>query len=101
MKPIAEEIDKVLRNVFAKHSKIFAEIMINWPKIIGAQFGSATTPVKIAHTTNKGVKINILHVRADSAAVSMELTYHQAIILERIAVYFGYKAIDKLYIKLC
>jgi len=100
MKPVSESVDKLLRSVFARHNKIFAEVMINWPKITGVKFGSSTSPIKISTITENKVKLNILHVKADNAATSLEFTYHQNIILERIAVYFGYKAIDRLRVLL-
>lgn len=99
MKPISNEIDKVLRGVFARHSKTFAEIMINWPKITGLAFGAITSPYKIATATEKKRKINILYVKVDNSSTGLEFTYHQDIIIERIAVYFGYKAIDKIIVK--
>ena len=100
MKPISENIDKVLRTVFSKHSKAFAEIMINWPKVAGSKFGSSTAPVKIATITEKKVQIKVLYIKATDAETSLEFTYHQDIILERIAVYFGYRAVDKLRVVL-
>lgn len=99
MKPISNEIDKILRNAFARHNKTFAEIMINWPKITGTKFASSTSPYKISTATEKGRKINILHVGTTNSATSLEFTYHHDIIIERISVYFGYKAIDKLIVK--
>lgn len=100
MKPIADNINKVLRHVFSRHDKAFAEIMIHWNKITGSQFGSRTAPLKISRATERGQKINVLHVGAKDAATSLEFSYHQDVILERIAVYFGYKHIDKLRIKI-
>lgn len=100
MRPIAEFIDGILRKTFARHDKTFAEIMINWPKIAGVTFGSRTHPFKISTVTEKGEKIKILHIKASDSATSLEFTYHQNIILERIAVYFGHKAISKLHIKI-
>lgn len=100
MRPIADSIDILLRKTFARHDKTFAEIMINWPKIAGAAFGSRTCPLRILTVTEKGEKLKILHIKASDSATSLEFTYHQNIILERIAVYFGHKAIDKLYIKI-
>lgn len=99
MKPISNEVDKILRTVFARHNKIFAEIMINWPKITGVSFGASTSPYKISTATEKKRKINILYVKVDNSATGVEFTYHQDIIIERIAVYFGYKAIDKIIIR--
>lgn len=100
MRPIADHIDILLRKTFARHDKTFAEVMINWPKITGASFSSRTSPIKISTVTEKGQKIKILYVKTADAATSLEFTYHQNIILERIAVYFGHRAIDKLYIKI-
>lgn len=99
MKPISDEIDKILGQVFSRHSKVFAEIMINWPKITGTKFASSTSPYKISNATEKGRKINILHVRTENSATSLEFTFHHDIIIERISVYFGYKTIDKIIVK--
>ena len=99
MKPISDNIDKILRYVFARHDKAFGEIMIHWHKITGAQFGCRTTPLRMSKMIEKGQKITILHVGTKDAATSLEFSYHQDIILERIAVYFGYKHVDKLRIK--
>lgn len=99
MKPISDELDKVLRNVFARHNKNFAEIMINWPKITGPKFAHSTSPYKISTGAEKGRKINILHIRTPNSATSLEFTYHSDIIIERISVYFGFKVIDKIIVK--
>lgn len=99
MKPIADEVEKIVRPVFAKHGKIFAEVMINWSKIAGVAFGQKTSPYKITTAAEKGRKINILHVKASNSATGLEFAYQQDIIMERIAIYFGYKAVDKIIVK--
>ena len=97
---ISEHINSILRSVFSGHDKTFSEIMINWPKIAGVRFSTSIIPSKITTVTEKGQKKKILHVKATNTTTSLEFTYHQNIILERIAVYFGHKAIDKLSIKI-
>jgi hypothetical protein len=43
-----------------------------------------------------GKQINILHVSVDNSSVSMELAYQQELMIERIAIYLGYKGIHKI-----
>ncbi|MBP7190273.1 MAG: DUF721 domain-containing protein [Rickettsiaceae bacterium] len=99
MKPIADELERVLRPIFARHGKIFAELMVNWQKISGVDLGAKTSPYKITTAAEKGRKINILHVKVANSATGLEFTYQQDIIIERIAIYFGYKAVDKIIVK--
>ena len=41
-------------------------------------------------------KINILLVEVDNSSTSVEMSFQQDVIIERMAVYMGYKAINKI-----
>ena len=98
MKLISEDIDSLVKKIFKNQHPLLAEIITNWTKIVGTKFYNNATPLKITISKEKGIKINILHVVAANPSVSMEIAYQQEIILERIAVYLGFKGIHKLRI---
>ena len=96
MKPIADDINKIIRNIISKNDPILAEIIMNWTKIVGDKYSQKSHPFKISTYLEKSIKISVLYIRADNAAVSLEMSFQQEIIIERIAVYLGFKAIHKL-----
>jgi hypothetical protein len=98
MKPIITEVNKLVHNIFKKQHPILAEIIVNWQKIVGAKFHNKVTPLKITMSKQGGKKINILHVSAEDSSTSMEMSYQQELIIERIAIYLGYKGIHKIRI---
>ena len=98
MKPLITDVNKIIRKIFGRKHPILAEIIINWGKIVGIRFSDKSLPLKITSSREKGQKINILYIEIENSALSMEMSYQQDIILERIAVYLGYKGIHKIKI---
>jgi hypothetical protein len=98
MKPIYEEVDKLIFKIFKKQHPILGEIIINWNKIVGIKFNENTTPLKIIASRENGKKINILYISAKNSSIAMEISYQQELLIERMAVYLGYKGIHKIKI---
>nr|WP_253308181.1 DUF721 domain-containing protein [Rickettsia endosymbiont of Ceutorhynchus assimilis] len=98
MKPIKDNLDLILRRVLNKQHPLLAEIVINWHKIVGSAVNAKARPLKITSGMHKGQKTNILHVQIENSAVHPEIAFQQEIILERIAIYLGFKVIHSLRI---
>lgn len=98
MKPLGDEVNKIIRGIFRKQNPILAELIVQWPKIVGAKFSTSSFPIKITRYTENRQKKSQLHIGCQNSALSMEMSFHQDIIIERIAVYLGYKAIHKVKI---
>jgi len=96
MKPIATEINKLVHNIFKRQHPILAEIIVNWGRIVGVKFQEKAMPLKIITSKEGGKKINILYISAENSSISMEISYQQELIIERIAIYLGYKGIHKI-----
>jgi hypothetical protein len=96
MKPLSDDINKIIKRIFGKKHPLFSEIMINWSKIVGPQFSSKTSPLKIVSIRDNSKPINILYVQVENSSIALELSCHQQIIIERISVYLGFKAIHSL-----
>ncbi len=98
-KLLGESINNILRGVIGQRSKILAEIVINWPKIVGSELSKDTSPMRIFSAKEKGQQVNILYVNVTSSAIGLRLSYQQEMLIERIAIYFGHKAVHKIKIK--
>ena len=96
MKPIIENVNKIIYKIYKNKNPVLADIIINWPKIVGVKYSQNTLPIKINTLRDKNKKINILMVEVSNAATSVEIAFQQDIIIERLAVYMGYKAINKI-----
>ena len=66
----------------------------DWPQIVGAQLANVSCPQKISFEMNKKSG-GVLHVDVLSAS-ALEFQHMQPVILERIAAYFGYKAVGRM-----
>ena len=98
MKLVSDEVNKLLRNVLKKQHPILSEIMMNWGSVVGGKFSSNSVPWKIMRAKESRHQINILYIMADNSSVAMELAYQHNLIIERITIYLGYKAIHKVKI---
>ena len=96
MKPIIENVNKIIYKIYKNKNPILAEIIVNWQKIVGVKYSQNTLPLKINTIRDKNRRINILMVEVSNAATSVEIAFQQEIIIERLAVYTGYKAINKI-----
>lgn len=100
MQQINKHLTTVLRNALSNQHPILSEMLISWHQIVGTKFASATTPMKYISNTHNKRKINILYISTANSGIGMEIAYNENIIIERIAVYFGYKAVDKIQVKI-
>lgn len=96
MKPLVDDVNKIIYKIYKKNNPLLAGVMLHWAKIVGAQYGTQTMPLKITSARDKNQKINILHVISSNSSVALEIAFQQEIIIERLAVYMGYKAIQKI-----
>ena len=98
-KLLGDSINYILRKIIGQKNKVLAEIIINWHKIVGAGLAGDVYPVKIYSIREKGEQLNVLLVNANSSSAGLKLSYQQEIVIERIAIYFGHKAVHRLKIK--
>ena len=55
MKPIVNDVNNIIRNVFRKQHPILAEIVVNWGKIVGVKFSKNSIPLKIISSKERGI----------------------------------------------
>ncbi len=96
MKPLLGQVNNIIYKIFKNQNPTLAKIIIKWPEIVGTKFSDKVWPQKITHSRERGKKINILYVETENTAISTEIAFQQDIIIERIAVYLGYKGVHKI-----
>ncbi|MEA0970677.1 DUF721 domain-containing protein [Candidatus Megaera venefica] len=96
MRPIVNDVNKLIYSIYKRQNPILAELIVNWGKIVGVKYSTQSNPLKITTIREGGKQINILQVVVDSSSISMEIAYQQELMIERIAIYLGYKGIHKI-----
>jgi hypothetical protein len=100
MKPLSEDINKILKKIFYKQSPYLYEILTHWQNIVGPKFSSKSYPLKITRIKEKGETLSVLYIATKNSSISLEMSFQRDIIIERIAVYFGFKVIHKIKLTL-
>ena len=86
-----------MRPVFKAQGLAASKLIGEWEQIIGKEMAAHTLPTKLtfAKDKNSGGTLTI----ACSGAHALALQHMQPIILERIASYFGYRAVARIAIE--
>ena len=98
MKRLADEIATINSRIFRQKGKIFAGLMINWSKIVGEQYSNNTYPRNIKEIKENSIMYKTLYLVVKNSSIGMELSCHKEVIIERAAMFFGFRAIDKIRI---
>jgi hypothetical protein len=92
-------VSAALRVILKRESEILREMIVGWHKIVGTEFAEDTYPSRIYSIKEKGEQINILVIKVTNSSVSTMISYKSEMLIEKIAIYFGYKAITRINIK--
>lgn len=95
-KTLGDCIEPVIRPALKDKGLAGSKILTDWQKIIGEPLASRCVPQKLSFPRGKttGGTLTI----AVENGFATEFQYMQPVILERLAIYFGYKAIDRITI---
>ncbi len=106
-------VPAIASKVFEAHGFPSASILSDWPEIIGAEFAAITAPEKLVwprgstHTQDEEehTQRRSSHRRAGATLIlrvdgprSLEIQHIAPQLLERINIYFGYRAVAELRI---
>ena len=90
-------IDKLTGKVFRKKGFATAKIIMEWEQILNnPQLARHTHPFKISYPVGKTTD-GVLYIKC-SGALALELQQYEPKIIEKIATYFGFKAISSIKI---
>lgn len=94
----AMALDRFTKPILAKRGFTQSRITTDWHNIVGSNISKYSNPVKLQFNSNDQTD-GILHVEVYNSSIAMEMTYMQPMILEKIAIFYGYKSISRIKIK--
>jgi hypothetical protein len=93
---LGDMVARATRPALKKRGFAEERLLLEWNKIVGDEFAHRTAPQKLAHDRH-GKQAAVLHIICEPAW-AIELQYFEPVILEKIASYFGYRAVERLHI---
>jgi len=93
---LANILGEVTKPIFKDMGFVQGNIMANWHDIVGGEIAEQTLPRDVKFSRDKKTD-GTLHLEVYDAS-SLRIQHMEPIIIEKIAVYFGYKAISKIKI---
>ncbi|MEM7569016.1 MAG: DciA family protein [Pseudomonadota bacterium] len=90
-------ISKVGDRSFRRRGFVHSQIVTGWQHIVGPSLASVTAPEGLRFPPGKK-RGGTLTIRCDGSA-ALELEYHKTLVLERVNIFFGYGAVDRLAIR--
>jgi len=104
---IGAYVPKLTRKAFEKYGFSATSLLTDWPSIVGAEVAGFAAPERLKWPRNavsgeaeagaEGLPGAVLVLRVDPAR-ALDVQYKTQQILERINVYFGYRAVAELRI---
>lgn len=95
--PVSQLVEKVAKESFRKHGLAESRLITEWHSITGPLIARYAIPQKLAFQKGKRDG-GTLHLLVESAW-ALEVQHLEPQILEKIATYFGYRAVATIRIK--
>lgn len=95
-KALNECVEPLIQPVLKEKGLAGSRILTDWAKIVGSQLANRSQPEKLSFSRGKTTE-GTLTIAVENGFAT-ELQYQTPLILERLAVYFGYKAISRIII---
>lgn len=96
-KSLSQALDIITKPVFLKRGFAQNRIITDWNKIVGDSIAACSVPRKLSFQNDKKTN-GTLYVEVSNSGFATEIVYIEPMILEKIACYFGYKAVSRLKI---
>lgn len=94
--PLKDLVNNVTKPAMQKRGFYESRLLSEWPQIVGDTIANYCIPQTIVHDRYER-EGNKLHLLVDPAW-ALEVQYMEAVMIERIATYFGYRAIERIVI---
>ena len=95
-KKIGDLVDQVIEPIAQKQGFCSHKIIKNWPHIVGSQLSKFCAPYFGQLKKNQS---GLFIIAVSNPGFIAELQLAEPMIIERLALYYGYKAISKIKIK--
>ncbi|QKX02362.1 DUF721 domain-containing protein [Wolbachia endosymbiont of Dirofilaria (Dirofilaria) immitis] len=86
-----------LKCMKGKMSKNEICLILNWRSIVGVEIAECTKPKKISYVQN--VNTGVVYLTVINGGKALEIQHMTSLMIERITVFFGYKAVFNIKIR--
>lgn len=97
---LSSAVDSLTRPIFAKRGALEARLLSDWRLIVGEKLASYTIPERISFKNNETSSDGVLHLGVTNSSIATEMAYLTPMLLEKITLYLGCKAIARLKLHL-
>lgn len=95
LKPLSICVDKAIKPALKQRGFAESRMLTDWPLIVGEALAVQTSVQRIRFP--KGSQADgVLYVEVYHSGLATELVYMAPLLMEKIAVYFGYKAVSSI-----
>lgn len=88
---------KIITPLMNKFGYIESNLIVYWPDIMGKDLAEITTPKKIRYVNGNVV----LYIKVTGGGNALNIQHTLPLLIERIARFFGYKAIHEIRLIQC
>lgn len=95
--PLSQAMEKITKPLFKKRGFVESRLITEWPQIVGAQMAAHCSPEKLVFDrwNQTGAKLHLV----TESSWALELQHMEPVLLEKIAGFFGFKAVERLVIR--
>jgi hypothetical protein len=97
MRALAAEVPKIAGAVLGKRGFAEAQLVAQWPAIIGEGLAAGAVPEKLSFPRGER-REGTLHLRV-APGVALEIQHREPVLVDRINAFFGYRAVARLALK--
>jgi hypothetical protein len=94
---LKKHIFDATKPVFKNYGIVYHKIMSEWSLIVGKELQNKVTPIDVKFPKNKTTDATLL-LEVENPSYGLEVQMMTFIILDKIAIYFGYKVVKKIKI---
>ena len=98
-KTLKDILSDTLKPACEKYGFITYRIINHWRQIVGKNIATLSHPIEISFLPNKNDE-GLLTIGISNPGFALEIQASELIIINKLATYFGYKAISRIKIKI-
>ncbi|AIF81264.1 hypothetical protein I862_03520 [endosymbiont of Acanthamoeba sp. UWC8] len=98
-KKLINIIEEVTKPICKQYGFINFKITANWQQIVGVRIAQICSPVVVKFQGEENIN-GILTIGVENPGFGLEIQANSNIIVEKIATYFGYRAVDKIKLQI-
>ncbi len=91
IKPLGAMVSDIAQSAFDSRGFYEAAILTDWPQIVGPLLARQSCPERLRRNGTLAIRVN--------SGFALELQHLEPVLLDRIATYFGFRAVKKLALR--